>query len=143
MLRVQNILQLQRQGVLSQGSEDAAQGKTGYPLICEAHVSLGIVGFPCPLSIFIIVRDSIPAFSASKTWVSPTSVRVVRNQAAKVAFGSCIMFHLIPILQVLFLREKELRFLFLMHHKSRLRKLGIYSMINARTSIEIIVVYSF
>ena len=30
-----------------------------------------------------------------------------------------------------------------MHHKSRLRKLGIYSMINARTSIEIIVVYSF
>lgn len=101
------------------------------------------VGFPCPLSIFIIVRDSIPAFSASKTWVSPASVRVVRNQVAKVAFGSCIMFHLIPILQVLFLREKELRFLFLMHHKSRLRKLGIYSMINARTSIEIIVVYSF
>lgn len=100
-------------------------------------------GFPCPLSIFIIVRDSIPAFSASKTWVSPASVRVVRNQVAKVAFGSCIMFHLIPILQVLFLREKELRFLFLMHHKSRLRKLGIYSMINARTSIEIIVVYSF
>ena len=90
-----------------------------------------------------IVRDSIPAFSASKTWVSPTSVRVVRNQAAKVAFGSCIMFHLIPILQVLFLREKEIRFLFLMHHKSRLRKLGIYSMINARTSIEIIAAYSF
>ena len=101
------------------------------------------VGFPCPLSIFIIVLDSILAFSASKTWVSPTSVRVVRNQAAKVAFGSCIMFHLIPILQVIFLREKEIEFLFLMHHKSRLRRLGIYSMIHTRTSIEIITVYSF
>ena len=53
------------------------------------------------------------------------------------------MFHLIPILQVMLSHEKEPRFPFLMYHKSRSHKFGIYSMIDAQTFIKFAAVYSF